>query len=208
MILRIQHLYWLFLLLGVIGLAIQTFVRINQENALLEAELHRQHEALISGLKTKWREFLLEKAKRRELPETYRVEWNRLGTQMKDPNAFFPDRPSILDWEQYRRIVARSQNHEAEVREFLQNALKRRHSWDRVLAISEWKNQFGEFPLIVPHTYEETLISEEARGAYEQIFAQFSVTMGPSPRQSMPEVVAKWCLEVTVCLPKEVGSTS
>lgn len=155
---------------GLIGFFAQTLYRIQSDMKILEIQIKSQESAVIEGLKLKWRKFLEQKAQLELLPKDYALYWNRNGTELK--STFFPQKKTNLNWDEYREAVAK--NHKDIVKNFLESALSRNSSWDRVLAIEEWKKNYNEYPK-VESGYEETIINPEAQSAYRLIFSQFAV---------------------------------
>lgn len=155
--------------LGLTGLIVQTIYRIQADKNILEIQIKSQESSVIEGLKLKWRKFLEQKAQAGLVPKDFVVYWNRNGTKLK--SVFFPQKNISLNWEEYREAVVKKQDEK--IKNFLQTALNRTSSWDRILAIEEWKKIFNHYPE-TEWGYEETLVNPEAQSAYGLIFSQFS----------------------------------
>ena len=157
------------LVLGVLSLLAQGYYWADAEKRLLQAQSLAQRASLIEGLKQNWRSFLLEKARTGELPKTYNLAWNRQGTRLIE--EFFPKDESRADWRPYRE--AKEKGLKSLQKEILSGFFKKKNSWQRVLALKEWKEITGETPDL-DTKYEETLFYPEAKKAYKRIFEQFS----------------------------------
>lgn len=160
---------YLIIILGVLGLVGQVFYRVQRERNVLEAQMQAQQSSLAEGLRAAWKVHLLEMAKAGKLKPAFQLRWSRQGTELRD--VFFPIKKSTLEWEKYRRFTKNLKTLEA--KQFLQSALERENSWDRVLAITEWQEQYKISPEVKTE-YERTLIDSEAKTAYRLIFDQFS----------------------------------
>ncbi len=165
-----SRLALLLILLGILGLLTQTIYQVSHEKNAMEAQIKAQASAVTEGLKVKWREYLLEKARENKLQLSYTLRWSRDGNDLKTP--FFPMKAAQLDWSVYRENV--KAKNQAAIRGFLENALKRENSWDRVLAIEEWRTHTGAFPELIGN-YEKTLADPETKNSFKMIFEQFSI---------------------------------
>lgn len=159
----------IFITVGLFTILGQTVYRVQREKSLLEVQMQVQRASLVEGLNSAWRSFLLNKAQQGELDHRYLLRWNRKGSELRE--VFFPMKKSNMDWGQFREH--QKAEDQSAIRSFLKTALNRDNSWDRVLAISEWKNISGSYPEAKTN-YEETLINNEAKNAYRAIFEQFS----------------------------------
>jgi len=158
------------LAIGVVGGLLFLISHLKRENTLINRLIHQQRASASKGFKISWKEFLLDKARHNQLPKTYRLLWNHKGSELRKPFGF-PKKPSTLSWETYRKY--KKQNKGVQQRLFLQKALAIRNSWDRILALKEWKEVFKTIPQHA-HGYEETVVNPEAKAAYLLIFKQFS----------------------------------
>jgi signal transduction histidine kinase len=162
-------LSYLFITIGLLTILGQTFYRVQREKKLLEVQMQVQRASLVEGLNTSWRSFLLRKAQQGELTGKYILRWNRKGSELRE--VFFPMKKANLNWAKFREY--QKSNNKSAATDFLKLALSRNNSWDRVLAITEWKNINGSFSKTKTE-YEKTLVNPEAKNAYRAIFEQFS----------------------------------
>jgi len=164
-----KYSYILLFSLGFILLAALVVTRYKRDRDKFQEQIVQQQEAVMHGWEKQWAKHLLELAQAGELPITYSLEFSRSGRELK--SAFFPDHAATSKWQEYR--AAPSAEH---AKSFLQTAIRKKDSWDRVLAISEWTRRFGLIDeLRVQLTpYEMTLVDDEAKAAYQLIFNQFS----------------------------------
>lgn len=162
-------LSYIFIFAGLLTVLGQTFFRVQRDKELLEAQMQVQRASLIEGLNSSWRSFLLSKAKQGKLDSQYSLRWNRRGSELRE--VFFPIKKSNLDWEKFIEYQ-KTKNIQAAT-DFLKLALARENSWDRILAITEWKALNGTYPEVKTE-YEKSIINPEARNAYRAIFEQFS----------------------------------
>lgn len=160
--------YFLFVI-GLLTIISQTVYRVLREKDIIEIQMQVQRSSLEEGLQSSWKSFLLEKARAGELKPAYSLLWNRKGTELR--GVFFPLKQSNLDWNKYRQY--RIDKDEAKALKFLSLALKRNESWDRVLAIDEWRILTGSYPE-TQTDYERALVDAESKNAYRAIFQQFS----------------------------------
>ncbi|OQW46295.1 MAG: hypothetical protein A4S09_16410 [Proteobacteria bacterium SG_bin7] len=163
------RLSYLLILVGTLGLLAQTIYQVSKEKKSMEAQIKAQASAVKEGLKVKWRDYLLNRARENKLPLTYSLKWNRNGTELKSP--FFPVKSPQMEWSSYRDHV-KSKNQSA-IRKFLEHALNRENSWDRIVAIEEWKSHTGNYP-VLSGDYEMTLVNPEAKSSFKLLFEQFS----------------------------------
>lgn len=162
-------LSYFFIALGLLTILGQTFYRVQREKKLLEMQMQVQRASLVEGLNKSWKSFLLSKAQHDSIDTQFTLRWNRKGSELRE--VFFPMKNSNLDWDKYREYQ-KSGDRSATIN-FLELALARHNSWDRILAITEWNNIHGVYPE-TKTDYEKTLVNPEAKNAYRAIFEQFS----------------------------------
>ena len=162
---------YLLLFLGVSSLIAQ-FIFLNQrENRQLTAIIQQQEQSTKVGIDERWRNYLLTNIEDGKITQGYKLLFDRMGSSPR--KIFFPFLPVQLSWLEYRQSVTKKDANG--IRTFLNRALAKPNSWDRILALSEWHRAFKE-KLPTQTAYEETLFSEEAKYAYTQIFGQFDNT--------------------------------
>lgn len=168
---RKRQVAWILTVLGVVALLLQSWHEAVRERRFYEVRLQEQRESIAKGLEEKWRGFLLSEARDGRLNKDYLLTWNRTGAEMKTP--YFPIHPIELDWSEYRSAV--KGDAVPRIQTFLRGALRKENSWDRVLAIEAWSSRFGVLPKEIRLSeYERTLVDDEARAAYHDLFEFFS----------------------------------
>lgn len=162
-------LAYFFIMIGTIGIVLHLFYRLNTEKKILEFKLQANHTSLVAGLKVNWQNYLLNNIRDGKLNHQYKLRWNRTGDKLKD--IFFPMKTTIHNWEEYQKFV--KLDNEISIKKFLHTALNRKFSWDRILAIGEWKTRYRQLPNVETE-YEKTLYDIEAQRSYQLIFEQFA----------------------------------
>lgn len=160
---------YILLAFGLLALIALTVVRLGRERQFYELQLRQQATAIETGLREKWRLHLLTLAKQNLLTKEFSLRWDRSGRILRTP--FYPDPGIQLEWAEYREAARKADI--AAQRAFLQKALLLRRSWDRVLAIEEWRGLSSEPLQIQFDGYERTVNDSEAREAYRTIIGQF-----------------------------------
>jgi len=131
--------------------------------------LRTQVSSIEQGLSIRWQTYLLNLARSNQLPHDFTLEWDRAGHHLRTP--FFPIRDVGKNWTEYRAL--KPEEKEAK-QSFLRTAMQIQRSWDRVLAIQEWRSSGFEQLPIQPEGYETTILNPEAHSAYEAIFSLFA----------------------------------
>ena len=159
---------YVLLAFGLLALIILTVVRLGRERLFYELQLREQADSIESGLRTKWRNYLLSAAQKDKLPRDFALRWNRTGKLLL--SEFYPQPGVQLEWAEYREAKKKEDINAQKA--FLTKALDLHRSWDRVLAIEEWKRFNDDRPGPAPEGYEKTIVDPEARAAYKAIIEQ------------------------------------
>ncbi len=130
------------------------------ETQLLEQSLALQEQMTQVGLKSAWLSELGQAVDDGVLSPGFALSFDRHGEKLL--SAFFPKRNIELDWKQFRTLQGQ------ESLDFLEEALKKPRSWDRVLAIPLFMKAHGRAPQGI-EGYEQTLVSAEAKLAFSRI---------------------------------------
>ncbi len=161
---------YILLAAGLLALIMLSVVRLGRERQFYELQLRQQATAIETGLREKWKAHLLMLAQGEQLPKDFVLHWDRLGRVLHTP--FYPHPGIQLEWAEYREAL---KNNESGARkEFLQKALAIRRSWDRILALDEWRKLTPE-PISgdVLDGFERAQSDPEAREAYRLLFEYF-----------------------------------
>jgi signal transduction histidine kinase len=153
---------------GLLVLVFQSIYHAQRTRELYELQLKSQRQSIEQALTQKWIDHLLTLMRTEILPKTYKLEWDYTGTHLE--SDFFPREDVKLQWDDYRTF--KQESNADKIKSFLIDSLRYERSWDRVLAIEEWRRLYTEPLPINLSPYEQTLVSSEARKAYNLIFAK------------------------------------
>ena len=154
-------------LLGFIFLVLGVGVKFYFERDFYKDYIERQQDIIKQDILTKWRNLIASKLDNGEFKNVYTLNWKRDGSSLNE--KFFPQEEVDQKlWRAYRKAEFRGKKY------YLNDALERYNSWDRVLAIKTLlKTSNQKFEKKDLSKYELTLIDKEAKKAYEEIYKVF-----------------------------------
>lgn len=152
----------IFIISGSLGFIFQA----KRESNILLRNSELQLRFAETGILQNWLETLAEAVDQDKVSTGYSIEFDRAGRNLI--SSFYPSKKVSLDWSSYRSLGTSDRVNKLA---FLENALAKDNSWDRILGITAFFRLTNHYPEKIHSGYEETIVSTEAHQAYSKIFS-------------------------------------